>query len=129
MPDTHIMVIDDDPETLELLVNFLTQHGYKVSTWRTSFQALEQVQQHHPDVVVLHHQLPVRPNGWELFIVLRALPTTAHIPVILYSAEQMVLQSYGDRIRSMRGDVLEKPIEPEVLLAKIEALTLVSNKR
>jgi DNA-binding response OmpR family regulator len=123
MSELNIMVVDDDADTLEFMAECLTAYGYQVMPWRTSSGAIEQIQQQQPDLVVLDHRLDLPPNGWEIFSALRAEPTTAHIPVILYSAEHMVLQSYCERVRSMGGDVLDKPFKMEALVAKIEALT------
>ena len=123
MSELNIMVVDDDADTLEFMTECLTAYGYQVLPWRSSSGAIEQIQQRQPDLVVLDHRLDLPPNGWEIFTTLRALPTTAHCPVILYSAEPIVLQSFCDRIRSMGGDVLDKPFKMEALVAKIEALT------
>lgn len=123
MSELNIMVVDDDADTLEFMAECLTSYGYHVIPWPSSSEAIEQIQQHQPDLVVLDHRLDLPPNGWEIFLALRALPMTAHIPVILYSAEHMVLQSFCDRVRSMAGDVLDKPFKMEALVAKIEALT------
>jgi DNA-binding response OmpR family regulator len=123
MSELSIVVVDDDADTLEFMTECLTSYGYQVIPWSSSSGAIEQIQQQHPDLVVLDHRLDRPPNGWEIFLALRAEPTTAHIPVILYSAEPMVLQSYRDRLRSMGGDVLDKPFKMEALVAKIEALT------
>ena len=117
------MIIEDDAATLEYVYDLLTMHSYKVSRWMTSMHALEQVIQRQPDLVMLDHRLDRNSSGWLLLLRMRTLPETVHIPVILYSAEHDVLRVHRDEIRSMHGDVLEKPFIPEQVLAKIEALT------
>lgn len=122
MSEKLIMIVDDDPGIVAFMTDFLTLYEYAVSTVRRSCQVIEQIHQQQPDLVVLDHRLDAPPNGWEIFLELRAEPTTAGLPVIFYSAEQMILQMHRDTVRSMGGDVLDKPFKMETLLAKIETL-------
>ena len=129
MPNIHIMIIEDDAEIQEFLILLLSNNGYTTSSWSTSTQAVEQVVQHQPDLVVLDHRLGSPPDGWTIFNTLHGLLATAHIPVIICSAEPSLLRVHSDEIRAMHSDVLEKPFMPNQLLEKIEALTLSSNER
>ncbi|CAA9271899.1 MAG: hypothetical protein AVDCRST_MAG93-2672 [uncultured Chloroflexia bacterium] len=125
MPNIHIMVIEDDADTLEYVYDLLTMHGYNASRWRSSSQVLEQVTRRQPHLVVLDYRMGMHAIGWLIMLSLHVLPETAHIPVILYSAVHTGLQTHRDEIWTMGGDVLEKPFIPEQLLTKIEALTAV----
>ena len=126
MPNLHIMVIENDADTLEYVYDLLTMHSYNASRWMTSTQALEQVTRRQPHLVVLDYRMGDHAVGWLIMLSLHVMPETAHIPVILYSAAPTGLQAHREEIWTMGGDVLEKPFLPEHLFAKIKALTGVT---
>ena len=120
MQNRHIMVIEDDAATLSFVVDFLEMNDYEVLPWPTASQAIEQATQYQPDLVLLDHRLDLALSGWDILLTLCHQPATAHIPVILYSAESGFIHSVRDEVRSMHCDVLDKPFEPEILLAKLK---------
>ncbi|CAA9288458.1 MAG: hypothetical protein AVDCRST_MAG93-3714 [uncultured Chloroflexia bacterium] len=122
MQNHHIMVIEDDAVTLEYMEEFLSLYGYQVTPWNTSAGAVDQITRSQPDLVVLDQRLDGATDGWEILQTLRSRPATAHIPVILYSAENAFLRSHRDQVLAMGGDVLNKPFLPDELLGKIREL-------
>lgn len=92
MPNFHIMVIEDDAATLDYVYDMRTMHGYNPSRWMTSIQVFEQVRQRQPHLVVLDYRMGKHAIGWLLIMLnLHVMPETAHIPVILYSAQPIGL--------------------------------------
>jgi CheY-like chemotaxis protein len=81
----RILIVDDDPVIVRLLqINFRLE-GYVVDTASRGEEALEQVRQHRPDVVVLDVMMPGI-DGWEVCRQLKETPGVKHIPVIFLSA-------------------------------------------
>ncbi len=80
-----ILVIDDDPAILDLIVEVLRDEGYGVIGARDGLEALRQIDRHRPDLILLDLWMP-RMNGWEFRRRQRALPGLADVPVVLLSA-------------------------------------------
>ncbi len=78
-----ILVVDDDPNILELVSIQLTQAGYAVMKASNGFEALELLEQDVPDLAVVDVMMP-RMDGYELTKKLRA---EADIPVLLLTAK------------------------------------------
>jgi CheY-like chemotaxis protein len=78
MPDspvlsgTTIVVVEDFPDTLFAIVQFLTRRGAKVFPRPDAFQGLQAVREHHPDIVLSDLKLPKR-DGFEFLQDIRAL--------------------------------------------------------
>ncbi|MBI2852469.1 MAG: response regulator transcription factor [Chloroflexi bacterium] len=95
----------------------LKTSGYDVLTARDGVEALELVQAHEPDLVVLDILMPKK-DGFE---TLKELRTFSKIPVIILSARG----SNFDKVKGLSlgaDDYLEKPFSPDELLARIEAV-------
>lgn len=114
-----ILVVDDDPANLALLTRRLTRQGYEVATATGGRQALELLQQHDIDLVLLDLMMPEM-DGLETLNRLRHGTARRAIPVIMLSASDDM-----DRIVQcvLQGaeDYLLKPINPVLLRARIGA--------
>ncbi len=94
-----IMVVDDDPDILELMDLLLTQRGYEVRRWSEAVTALDMIHAWRPDLVITDLCMQGdREAGWHLLVELRGYPVTAHIPAILYSSDHHFLE-HRSRIR------------------------------
>jgi CheY-like chemotaxis protein len=80
-----ILVVDDEPNIVELLVLALEDEGYQVASASDGEQAWRLVQQHQPDLIISDISMP-RLNGLDLLDRLRERRQLAQIPVILMSA-------------------------------------------
>src|SRR5438477_12212687 len=84
VPIPRVLVVDDDPEALELLSTFLRVHSYSVDTCPDSAQALVVFEARPPDAVLLDLHMP-RIDGTEIFALMhRAEPT---IPIIIVTGD------------------------------------------
>ncbi|SKB13874.1 Two-component system sensory histidine kinase [Planktothrix sp. PCC 11201] len=79
-----ILVIDDDPNTLDLIKRSLIRAGMLVETAATGEEGLQRVQELRPDAVILDIILP-KMSGWAVLSTLKADPNLAEIPVIVLS--------------------------------------------
>ena len=81
----YILVVEDVPDTLELVNVTLTFKGYKVVTARNGKEALDAIQKEHPALIVTDILMPEM-DGFSLVHRLRIDPETRKIPVIFLSA-------------------------------------------
>jgi DNA-binding response OmpR family regulator len=120
MPDTTILVVDDDPVIQTLLhVNF-EMEGYKVVEAVDGVEGLERARADRPDVVVLDIMMP-KMNGLEVASALKADPVTAGIPVILLSAKAQESDIKAGQSTGAE-DYMTKPFDPLDLLDRVAAL-------
>ncbi len=80
----HVLLGEDDPEMAETLFRALTRQGHSVTTAESGPAVLETAPTEKPDVVVLKHYLTGL-NGGPVASLLRAMPTTAATPIVVYN--------------------------------------------
>jgi len=116
-----ILVVEDVPDTLELVKVTLTFKGYSVVTARNGREALEIVQKEHPALIVTDILMP-QMDGFSLVHRLRIDPETRGIPVIFLSATYVTPEDkmFAAAIGVTR--FLEKPIVIEDLLRTVAEL-------
>jgi type IV pilus assembly protein PilB len=113
------LVVDDDPSVCAAIAAMLAG-DYEVDAAGTAEEALELVHRTAPDVVLLDVSLPDM-DGYALTQSLRSRPATRDVPVLLVTG-------HDDRDTELTGlqagadDYLTKPVDPEVLLARLEAV-------
>lgn len=112
-----ILLVDDEVRILNFLKAKLKASGYKVITALNGLEALEQVQNSQPDLVILDILMP-KMDGLE---ALKQLRTFSNIPVIVLTAK-------GEDVDKIKGlslgadDYMAKPFNPDELLARIKAV-------
>jgi DNA-binding response OmpR family regulator len=115
-----ILVVDDEPEAVELLEFNLKQAGYAVTTAGDGAEALKRARTQSPDMIVLDVMLPEM-DGFEICKSLRLDSTTAKIPIIMLTAKAAEI----DRVLGLElgaDDYLTKPFSPRELLLRIKKI-------
>lgn len=112
----RVTVVNDHPEFLELLVEFLTDEGYEVTALPKHQGAFEQIKASMPDVVICDLLFDSVPAGWALMDMLYLDPTTRAIPLILCTAAGKAIQEAVPSLAAKGIMWLEKPFELETLL-------------
>ena len=115
-----IMIVDDSSEILGLYGGLFKRRGYDVFEALDGTSALEILEESIPDLFILDVMMPDI-NGIELCRRIRALPQHKQTPVIIlsaYSDTGIVEQTFA----AGANDYLIKPIDPQVLEAKIHEL-------
>ena len=81
----RVLIVDDDPDILRLVSYNLSHAGYEVQTATTGRKALELIQQHPPDLIVLDLMLP-DVDGMEVCRSLRQQAPSRRIPIVMLTA-------------------------------------------
>ena len=113
-----IMVVDDTPANLMVLMELLKNVGYKVRPIPKGRLALQAARNSRPDLILLDINMPEM-NGYEVCQALKADPELAEIPVIFISA----LDETEDKVKAFeRGgvDYITKPFQFQEVLARVE---------
>jgi CheY-like chemotaxis protein len=83
-----ILVVEDNPESLYLVLFLLENAGYEVIVASNGLDAVHLCQEALPDLIVMDIQLPVM-DGYEATRQLKLIPETAHIPIVAFTAYAM----------------------------------------
>jgi class 3 adenylate cyclase/CheY-like chemotaxis protein len=115
-----ILVVDDTPQNVKLLVDLLTAKDYDVLTAASGAEALAQLAEHGPDLVLLDVVMPEM-SGYEVCRKIREDPATRLLPVVMVTA----LDPSEERVKGIEAgadDFLPKPINAAELLARVRSL-------
>jgi two-component system chemotaxis response regulator CheY len=116
VPTRTVMVVEDDPDCLEVVAHALALDGYAVMTavdGRDALRALEAGPA--PDLILLDLMLPVM-DGWQFLEEQRARPALAGIPVVLLSGERALRRRASEL--GVAG-AIPKPIELDELVSTV----------
>jgi two-component system phosphate regulon response regulator OmpR len=117
----HLLVVDDDDRIRELLKQYLTRAGFRVTTAADAAAARRLLEMFDADLLVLDVMMPGE-TGFELTEWLRRQPAPkGQTPVLILTARGHA----GDRIEGLSlgaDDYLAKPFEPQELVLRIEAI-------
>jgi len=113
-----ILVVDDNKDNLELVNDILSAAGYPLIQAMTGPQAVQQAQDHHPDLILLDVNLPGM-TGFDVCYTLKSQEATSSIPIIMLTAQTDV-ESRVRGLKSGADDYLAKPFSPRELLARVE---------
>ena len=109
-----ILVIDDDPTSLELAVAVLELERYVVRTATTAEQGLELAMLERPAVILMDLQFPVGMSGLEATRRLKAEPAAAAIPIVALTASAMPQEEQAARDAGCDA-YLTKPLDAQAL--------------
>ncbi|HXT20490.1 MAG TPA: protein kinase [Thermoanaerobaculia bacterium] len=113
-----LLVVDDD-DTREALAELLRDEGFAVATAKDGAQAVERLQDHLPDLVLLDIVMP-RTTGLELLGSLRQRHSPAELPVIMMSAKGQSADVVA-ALSQGANDYVTKPLDLPIVLARVRA--------
>ncbi|MEA5510657.1 response regulator transcription factor [Crocosphaera sp. UHCC 0190] len=115
----HLLLVDDDPNLILLVKDYLEFQGYEVTTAENGQEALDLLSKQVPDMIICDVMMPEM-DGYALIEKIRQDARTSWVPVMFLSAKG---QSQ-DRVKGLNtgADVyMVKPFEPEELVAQVES--------
>ncbi len=119
-PKPRILVVDDDPLASRLIARVARFGGFEVRECRGAKEAFREACSWQPDLVVADVRMPDI-DGPELCVLLKAWPSTRHLPILLISADRDFDQDGLGRFCGSR-DFLAKPYTPLQLLRTLNLL-------
>jgi len=120
---SKVLVVDDNPQNLELLVAYLESLGCRIITAVDGLEAMDKVHQEQPDLILLDVMMP-RMSGFEVCRKLKSDPATREVPIIMVTA----LNELGDIQRGVESgtdDFITKPVNRLELTTRVRSLLRV----
>ena len=123
----HILLVEDDEDTRQLLQISLSRKNYKVDIVEDAYAAQKYLKEKIPDLILVDIMMPGM-NGIELCSWIRSQPQIKNIPIIQMSAlgDEATIE---DSFRVGVMDFVNKPIDFELLIQKIELAYKRSQRR
>ncbi|HOV32861.1 MAG TPA: response regulator [Candidatus Hydrogenedens sp.] len=118
MDKCKVLVVDDEPDVVELLERTLKSEGFNVISAYDGIAALDLVSTEKPDLVLLDLMMPMM-SGYEVCEQIKSNPQTQSIPIICVTSAH----TPDARARSLQlgaSDVITKPFYPSELIARIK---------
>ena len=127
MQQPKILIIDDDPDITEAMKVVLETENYQVQTATNGTEGMEQIKNNTPDLIILDIMMDTPREGFLLNRELKKDPSYKNIPILMITA---VKEKTGIDFKPEAGDpawlpvedFLDKPVRPEMLLEKVQAL-------
>jgi twitching motility two-component system response regulator PilH len=115
-----ILLVDDSRTELHFVSSLLIKRGYSVRTAENGTQALRQLEEQVPDLIMMDVVMPGQ-NGFQLTRTITRDPRYAGVPVIMCSSKNQETDKVWG-LRQGACDYIVKPVNAEELSAKIDAL-------
>jgi CheY-like chemotaxis protein len=127
MKNARILIVDDDPDLTKALKATLESKDYIVTTASNGPEGMDKINTDKPDLLILDVMMSKPQDGFEMARELRKDPQLKKMPILMLTA---IKGKTGIDFGSSAGDqdwlpvdsFLDKPIEPQVLLAEIKKL-------
>ncbi len=119
---TRILVVNDTQEILELFRMLLEEEGYEVVLSGFPIQQMSDIEQIHPDLIILDLVFGDQRSGWQMLQMLKMKRSTASIPVIVCTAALDMVREQEGYLVSQGVHVVFKPFDIDHLLTNIKQL-------
>ncbi|MGH7445846.1 MAG: response regulator transcription factor [Longimicrobiales bacterium] len=126
MSETKILIVDDDPNSRDIVQTFLESRGYQVATAEDGQEALAKLEELKPGLVLLDVMMPGM-DGWEVARVIKNHPDFGRTRVVMLTARS----DFSDKTEGLRAgadDYIVKPIRLEELAERVEKNLAVREK-
>lgn len=122
-----VLVVDDEPDIVEILKYNLQKEGYEVATAEDGIKAVKTAVKFQPDVILLDIMMPNQ-DGVETCLQIRQIPELKNTFIIFLTAR---MEEYSEVAAFDVGadDYITKPIKPRALMSRISALFRRESKK
>jgi len=124
--DTKILLVDDEPDIIEIVGYNLKNVGYQVFTANNGKEAILQAEKHQPHLIILDVMMPVM-DGIETCETLRNNPKFTETIITFLTARGEDYSQFAG-FNAGADDYITKPIKPKLLVSKVKALLRRSNE-
>ncbi|MDP2916000.1 MAG: response regulator [Candidatus Aminicenantes bacterium] len=121
-----ILLVDDDPDFLDMHRAVLANHGYEVITAASAREGMERVRTDMPDAIILDLMMEKHDAGFSFSRQIKMDPLFKKIPILMVTS---VAEATGFRFSLQEDgywmktdDFLDKPVKPEVLLERVDRM-------
>jgi DNA-binding response OmpR family regulator len=118
MSEHAILVVDDDPNALDIVRTFLESRGYRVATAHDGNEALALLESVGPSLVLLDVMMPGM-DGWEVARVIKNHPKFGDTRVVMLTARSDFTDKH-EGLRAGADDYIVKPIQLRELGERVE---------
>lgn len=118
--DIKILLVDDEPDILEIVSYNLASEGYEVFTAKNGVEAVAKAKKKQPHLIILDVMMPEM-DGIEACEVIRGIPELENT-IITFLTARNEDYSHVAGFEAGADDYITKPIKPKVLLSKVKAL-------
>lgn len=118
--DIKILLVDDEPDVIEIIRYNLEQEGYNVKTASNGKEALQKAQKNTPHLIIMDVMMPEM-DGIEACEELRSDPTF-NDTIIMFLTARGEDYSYVAAFDAGADDYVTKPIKPKIIVSKVKAL-------
>ncbi len=115
-----VLLIEDSPVQQELISGLLKENGWQVIVAKDGLEALEQIQQLSPDLIVLDIVMPGM-NGYEVCRRLKSDPKFQNVPIVMCSSKGEEFDRYWG-MKQGADAYIAKPFQPLELVGTIKNL-------
>lgn len=120
-----ILIVDDQPQNIELLEAYLIPYDYKILTASNGAEALDTLATHSVDLILLDVMMP-NMDGFEVTRRVRKIDVLQQLPIILVTA----LSGTEDRVKGIEAgcdDFISKPVDKSEIVARVRSLLKVKD--
>ena len=127
MENAKILIVDDDMDLTKALQVTLESKQYRVVAANSKIEGMEKIKSEKPDLAILDVMMSAWQDGFEMAREIKSDPDSENICILMLTG---VKDKTGINFKSTAGDptwcpvdgFLDKPVEPEILLAEVEKL-------
>ena len=118
---TKILIVDDEPDIIEILKYNLNNEGYDVKTANNGKKAIEKAKKFIPDIILLDVMMPEM-DGIEACVEIKKISTLSNTRIIFLSARGEDFTQIA-AFDAGADDYLTKPVKPKILIKKISSIS------
>ncbi len=118
---TKILIVDDEPDIIEILKYNLNNEGYDVKSANNGIKAIEKAKKFIPDIILLDVMMPEM-DGIEACVELKKISTLSNTRIIFLSARGEDFTQIA-AFDAGADDYLTKPVKPKILIKKISSIS------
>lgn len=115
--DWQILVVEDEFDSIQMVSKILQHHGASVHIAHNGFECLQMLETLQPTLVMMDLALPEM-DGWETLKRLRAMPHTAHLPVVAITAYHSV-NVHEDAVKAGFNAYFSKPLDTANIITNL----------